>query len=414
MNSTDQRTAVVGQSGGPTAVINRSLVAVIRQARECRHITTLLGARYGVRGIINEDFIRLDTAPDSLLDRIAQTPAAALRSTRDKPDQAYCEKIFRTFAKNRVGYFFYIGGNDSAETARIVSELARAEDYPLQVFHIPKTIDNDLRVHDHTPGYGSAAKFVATAMIGDNFDNRSLPGIKVDVLMGRNAGYLTAAAALARLHDDDGPHLIYLPEQPLSEEKFLADVDQIYSKRGRCLVAVSEGVLKPDGKTWFEHLAERHELDMHGNLQLSGSGELGDYMADLIVKNLSPRGGKALRVRADTWGYIQRSFPGCVSQIDAIEARMVGEKAVEFSAKPGAEGSVAMRRVGTGGQYKIDYFLTPLDTVAKETRKMPREFYEESGNDVTQAFLDYARPLIGELPKTGTFDELTVGSSGKD
>src|SRR5262245_24981260 len=248
MSSTSAVTAVVGQSGGPTAVINQSLVGVIQEVRRTRHVGKLLGSRFGVRGIVAEDFIDLDRVPDEVLERIAHTPAAALRSTRDKPDREYCERIFRSFAKNNVRYFFYIGGNDSADTARIVGELAKAEKYDLQVFHIPKTIDNDLKVHDHTPGYGSAARFVAHAIMGDNFDNRSLPGIKVDVLMGRHAGYLTSAAALARQFEEDGPHLIYIPEQPFSEEKFLGDVEAVYSKRGRCLIAVSEGILKPDGR----------------------------------------------------------------------------------------------------------------------------------------------------------------------
>jgi len=279
------------------------------------------------------------------------------------------------------------------------------------VFHIPKTIDNDLRVHDHTPGYGSAAKFVAAAIMGDDYDNRSLPGIKIDVLMGRNAGYLTAAAALARQHSEDGPHLIYIPEQPVDIDKFVADVDAIYTKRGRCLIAVSEGIITPDGKTWFEVLAETHERDAHGNLQLSGSGELGDHMANLIEKRLTPAGGKKLRVRADTFGYIQRSFPGCVSEVDAKEARMVGQLAVRFSVERGNRGSVAMKRVGTG-DYRVEYFLTPLDSVAKETRKMDPSFYQE-GNDVTEAFLDYARPLVGRLARTGSFDELKLNGNGR-
>src|SRR5687768_9338019 len=223
--------AVVGQSGGPTSVINQSLVGVVTEARKQGHIDRLLGARHGVRGIINDDFIELNGVPDELLQRIAQTPAAALGSTRDKPDQAYCEKISESFKKRNVRTFFYIGGNDSADTARIVGEMARSGGYELTVYHIPKTIDNDLRVHDHTPGYGSAARFVAAAMIGDNFDNASLPGIKIDVIMGRHAGFLTAAAVLARQHDEDGPHLIYVPEAPLSEEQFLADVDAVYRKR---------------------------------------------------------------------------------------------------------------------------------------------------------------------------------------
>ena len=179
-----QGNAVIGQSGGPTSVINQSLVGVILEAKKAGHIKELFGSRHGVRGVVNEDFIPLKNAPDDLLERIAQTPAAALGSTRDKPDKAYCEKIFEVFKKNDVRYFFYIGGNDSADTARIVNELAKSANYELRTFHVPKTIDNDLRVHDHTPGFGSAAKFVAAAIMGDNYDNRSLPGIKV----GRDHG----------------------------------------------------------------------------------------------------------------------------------------------------------------------------------------------------------------------------------
>jgi 6-phosphofructokinase 1 len=233
-----------------------------------------------VRGIVNDEFIELNDASDELLERIAQTPAAALGSTRDKPDPAYCERIFDSFKRHDVRYFFYVGGNDSADTARIVQELAAANKYELRVFHIPKTIDNDLRVHDHTPGFGSAARFVASAIMGDDFDNASLPGIKVDVIMGRHAGFLTGASALARATPDSGPHLIYVPEAPLSEDKFLADVDAVYRKRGRCLIAVSEGISQPGGKTWAEAMQEGGlEKDSHGNIQLSGTGALGDYLA---------------------------------------------------------------------------------------------------------------------------------------
>jgi ATP-dependent phosphofructokinase / diphosphate-dependent phosphofructokinase len=391
--------AVIGQSGGPTAVINQSLVGVVEELRKHGHVNRLLGARHGVKGIVNEQFIELNDVPDDLLARIAKTPAAALGSTRDKPDQAYCERIFRSFAKNEVRYFFYIGGNDSADTARIVNDLAKAEGYDLQTFHIPKTIDNDLRVHDHTPGYGSAARWVASAIRGDNFDNKSLPGIKVDVIMGRNAGFLTAASVLARHREDDGPHLIYVPEAPVSEDKFLGDVDAMYKKHGRCLIAVSEGITGPDGKTWFEKRAETHERDSHGNLQLSGSGELGDYLGELIKSKL----GAKLRVRADTFGYVQRSFP-LQSETDAHEARLVGQMAARHSAEPGSSGSVAMRRVGSGA-YKIETFLTPLHTVAKETKHMDASFIE-NGNNITQAFINYASPLVGKLPEVGTFDEL--------
>ncbi|HSU68817.1 MAG TPA: 6-phosphofructokinase [Tepidisphaeraceae bacterium] len=396
--------AVIGQSGGPTSVINQSLVGVALEMKKAGLVDQLLGARHGVRGIVNDDFINLLSAPDDLLERVAQTPAAALGSTRDKPDQAYCEKIFKSFAKHDVRYFFYIGGNDSADTARIVGELAAKEGHELKVFHIPKTIDNDLRVHDHTPGYGSAAKFVAAAIMGDNYDNRSLPGIKVDVIMGRHAGFLTAASVLARQNDEDGPHLIYVPEAPLTEEKFLADVDRVYSKKGRCLIAVSEGIGRPDGKTWAEAMSSNLEKDAHGNIQLSGTGALGDFMASMITKNLQAPGGKKLRVRADTFGYLQRSFPGFVSETDAREARLVGQMAVRYASQGEKGGSVAMKRV-PGGEYKIETFVTPLSTVARETKHLDPSYISD-GNNITEAFKQYVRPLVGKLPVVGTLDEL--------
>jgi len=407
--------AVIGQSGGPTSVINQSLVGVIEEAIKAPHIDKLLGARHGVRGVINDDFLDLERTPKELLDRIANTPSAALGSTRDKPDQKYCEQIFDKFRQHNVRYFFYIGGNDSADTARIVQELAEKAKYDLHVFHVPKTIDNDLRVHDHTPGYGSAARFVACAIMGDNFDNRSLPGIKVDVIMGRNAGFLTAASVLARQHDNDGPHLIYVPEVQVSEEKFLSDVDRVFTKQGRCLIAVSEGIVAPNGKTWAENVATElasHgegsvmglEKDKHGNLQLSGSGALGDHLADLIKSKLST-GGKKIRVRADTFGYLQRSFPGLISDTDATEARLVGRMAVQYSADPNnTQGSVAMRRT-SNSPYKIETFLTPLATVAKETKHLSPEYIVD-GHNISDSFKEYARPLVGELPRIGTFDEL--------
>lgn len=396
--------AVVGQSGGPTAVINQSLVGVILEAKKSNHIRELYGARHGVRGIVNEDFISLREAPEALLERVAATPAAALGSTRDKPDAEYCRKIFEVFRKHDVRYFFYIGGNDSADTARIVNELARTAGHALRVFHIPKTIDNDLRVHDHTPGYGSAAKFVASAMIGDDYDNKSLPGVKVNVIMGRNAGFLTAASVLARKYENDGPHLIYVPESPLSQEKFLADVDRVYSKLGRCLIAVSEGIVEPGGRTWAERMSDVLEKDAHGNIQLSGTGALGDFLAGMITKNLQTPGGKKLRVRADTYGYLQRSFPGCVSEVDAKEARQVGRKAVKFSQRADLDGSVAMRRK-PGDKYAMEMFLTPLETVARETKHLAPE-HIQGGNDITQAFIDYVRPLVGKLPTVGSFAEM--------
>jgi 6-phosphofructokinase 1 len=222
--------------------------------------------------------------------------------------------------------------------------------------------------------------------------------------MGRNAGYLTAASVLAREHEEDGPHLIYVPEAPFSQDDFVADVDRVYSTRKRCLIAVSEGIMLPDGRTWFAALEESQERDAHGNLQLSGSGALGDALADLVRKRLTPAGGKPPRVRADTFGYIQRSFPGTISPVDATEARMVGQVAVRQSIEPGKNGSIAMRRK-PGAKYEIEYFLTPLETVAKHTRVMDPS-YVEGKNNISQAFVDYATPLVGKMPKVGSFAEL--------
>jgi 6-phosphofructokinase 1 len=398
-----KRNAVIGQSGGPTTVINQSLVGVIQEAGKRGLYERLLGARHGVRGIVEGRFIDLAGVPDERLERIAATPAAALGSTRDKPDAPYCQRIFESFEKHNVGTFFYIGGNDSADTARIVHDLARQAGYPLNVFHIPKTIDNDLRVHDHTPGFGSAARFVAAAIMGDDYDNRSLPGIKIDVIMGRHAGFLTAASTLARRARNDGPHLVYCPESPLSEEKFLSDVDRVYSRLGRCVVAVSEGISHPGGTTWAEKMKENVEKDAHGNIQLSGSGALGDYLADLVTRRLQAPGGKKLRVRADTFGYLQRSFPGFSSPVDASEARLVGQKAVEAAASGETSGSIAMRRLD-GSTYRIETFVTPLHTVARETKHLDPGMIVD-GCDIADEFRTYALPLIGDLPVTGSFDE---------
>ena len=213
---------LVAQGGGPTAVINQSLVGVALEARRFAQVAHVYGARHGVRGIVDEDFVDLSQETSHNLELVANTPSSALGSTRDKPDLAYCQKIFKVLQAHEIGHFFYIGGNDSADTVRIVSEEAQAAGYALRCVHIPKTIDNDLVGNDHTPGFPSAARFVAQAFAGANLDNASLPGVYVGVVMGRHAGFLTAASALGKKFPDDGPHLIYVPERVFELEKFLA------------------------------------------------------------------------------------------------------------------------------------------------------------------------------------------------
>jgi len=378
---------LVAQGGGPTAVINQSLVGVVLEARRFRNVTRIYGALHGVRGIVNEEFVDLTQETSHNLELVASTPSSALGSTRDKPDLKYCEDIFKVLKAHEIEHFFYIGGNDSSDTVRIVAEQAQAAGYPLRAIHIPKTIDNDLVGNDHTPGFPSAARFVAQAFAGANLDNASLPGVYVGVVMGRHAGFLTAASALGKKFPDDGPHLIYLPERVFSIEQFLADVKDTYARYGRCVVAVSEGIHDASGEPIATLLAKEVERDAHGNVQLSGTGALADLLCDEIKDKLGIK-----RVRGDTFGYLQRSFIGCVSDVDQREAREVGEKAVQFAMWGDRNGSVAIKRTGF---YSVDYELMPLEAVAGKTRTMEDEFIDEKGTGVTDAFRMYLRPLLG-------------------
>ncbi len=382
--------ALVAQGGGPTAVINQSLVGVVLEARKFPEITRVYGARHGVSGILNEDFIDLTQATTHNLEQVALTPSSALGSTRDKPDVEYCKKMFKVMLAHEIRYFFYIGGNDSSDTCRIVNEQAKAAGYELRTIHVPKTIDNDLVGTDHCPGFGSAGKFVAQAFAGANLDNRALPGVYIGVIMGRHAGFLTASAVFAKKFPDDGPHLIYIPERVFDPDKFIEDVKGVFAKYNRCVIAVSEGICGKDGKPVITSLKSGNvEKDAHGNVQLSGTGALGDLLADYVKSKTTIK-----RVRSDTLGYLQRSFLGCISETDASEAREVGEKAVQFAAWHNVDGSVAIKRVG---EYAVEYELIKLEQVAAKTRHMADEFINAAGNGVTDAFKVYAGPLLGNL-----------------
>ena len=382
-----QGKVLVAQGGGPTAVINQSMAGVVLEARKFRNVELVYGAYHGVSGIVEEEFLDLTQETSHNIEMVAGTPSSALGSTRDKPDLKYCHEIFKVLRAHDIGYFFYIGGNDSSDTVRIVSEEARRADYPLRCIHIPKTIDNDLVGNDHTPGFPSAARFVAQAFMGANLDNTALPGVSLAVVMGRHAGFLTAASALGKKFPDDGPHLIYLPERTFSVEKFLADVKATYDRHGRCVIAASEGIHDEQGTPIITRLTTQVERDAHGNVQLSGTGALADLLCDEIKNNLGIK-----RVRGDTLGYLQRSFIGCVSDVDQREAREVGEKAVQYAMWGDRDGSVAIKRTGF---YSVDYQLIPLESVAGKTRVMEDEFIAASGTDVTDAFRMYLRPLLG-------------------
>lgn len=389
---------LIAQSGGPSMVINQSLVGAVMAAKQSDKIIEIYGALHGIQGIFDEAFIDLRAEPEEVLERVAQTPSSALGSVRRKPTADDCRKIFEILARRNIRYFFYIGGNDSAETANIIAEEADRQGYEMCCFHIPKTIDNDLLCNDHTPGYGSAGRFVACAVRGDDLDNRALGGVKIDVIMGRNAGFLTAAAALARQDEDDGPHLVYVPERTFSVDGFVNDVAKCMQKYGRCVVAVSEGIRGADGRAIAESFST--EMDAHGNVQLT-SGALGENLAAVIRERLQIK-----RVRADTFGFIQRCFVGITSETDAREARNVGTKAVEAAVGGRYQsGTIAIKRL-PAATYQVEYVVEPLANVAKHTRELPAEYIAETGNNVTDAFIAYARPIVGELPVTARFTQL--------
>ena len=397
-----QGKAVIGQSGGPTAVINKSLVGFIKEAIKS-DFDEILGARHGLVGMLSEDFVDLSTLSETQLYGIGKTPAAALGSVRKKPTDPDIEQLVSIFEKQNIRNFFYIGGNDSAETANLVSEGAKSIGYDMKAFHIPKTIDNDLLETDHCPGYGSAARFVAHAFQGDDADNRSLKGIKINVLMGRHAGWLTAASTLGKSTEEDGPHLVYVPEKVFKIDEFLKEVKDVYNSLGRCVVAVSEGIHNDEGEYFLQTYASETgsglagKKDSHGNIQLSGSGALGDTLTNIVSEHI-----EGARVRADTFGYLQRSFLADVSEVDAEEAEKVGQHAVVAS-KEIQSGSVILKRQ-LSETYSCDVDVVELSKVAKHTKHMPQEFLDESKPYVTNGFFEYAMPLTGGIePKTQIF-----------
>jgi len=432
---------VVGQSGGPTAVINQTLFGVVREAFKHSQIDGIFGACNGVEGVLKKRFIDFRKEDPAILREVAETPGAALGSCRFKPKEDDCKAIFEIFRSLNVHYFFYIGGNDSALSAGIINKIAQDQNYELRIFHCPKTIDNDLLITDHCPGYGSAAKYVAQCFMGNDCDNRSLPGIKIDICMGRNAGWLTAASALARVHLDDGPHLIYLPERPVTVKQLCADIDGVYERLGRCLVAASEGITHPgDRKTYLESDSIKEELkqlgmenmakelevggerDAFGHSQLSGTGALADFLAAVVKEYLmlhhkDEKTGKPrkYRVRADTLGYAQRSMSGIVSTVDAMEAHDAGVAAVRYAMRGDIDGSVCFRRLPSDiNKYFGDLFVARLEEVSgvnlprgqKQYRTLDdadgsnssHKFITDSGNDVTPEFISWLRPLVGNLP----------------
>ncbi len=383
---------VVGQSGGPTAVINNSLVGIIRQALDQDEIGDIYGMLHGIAGLLNEELIDLRQESEETLSLLRNTPGAALGTVRYKVQPDDYPRIIEVCRKYDIRYFFYIGGNDSMDTSFKISQAAEMMNYEMFVIGVPKTIDNDLAETDHCPGYGSAARFVASAIRNTGIDTRAMGQsgpVKLMEVMGRNAGWLTAATALAREREGDPPHLIYLPEHGVSPDQIIEDIQRTLDRYGYCVAAVSEGLRDDQGQEFGANLGPR-ETDAFGHTQKGG-------VVDLIDQMLRQKTG--IRARFDKPNYLQRSFGEMISSVDREEAYQVGAEAVR-AAINGETGQMVTILRDIGPVYTIEYGLAPLDRVANQEKFVPAEFIAESGNDVTEAFLDYARPLIGDpLPR---------------
>jgi 6-phosphofructokinase 1 len=381
-------TFVIAQGGGPTAVINQTVVGAVLEARKRHPGARVLGARHGVRGVRDGDYVDLTDLGEDRLRLIANTPSAALGSTRDKPDAAYCDLVLKGLHKAGANAFIYIGGNDTSGTQQILTEAAGGK---IAFVHAPKTIDNDLEENDHTPGFISAAEFVAGAFLSADLDFRALPGIYVGIVMGRHAGFLTAASAAWRLEEGSGPHLVYVPERSFSVDRFIDDVKATLARHQRCIVAVSEGVSTADGRSLVETIvgSDRIERDQHGNVKLSGS-DLNRAFEQALSDRLP---GK--RARVDALGYMPRGYIGAISAVDAQEAFDAGAFAVKIAAEGG--GSVALQYDGQ----KTVLRKVPLDAVAGKTRHMPDDFLDPDKSDLAEPGLAYLRRLVPAKYKVG-------------
>jgi ATP-dependent phosphofructokinase / diphosphate-dependent phosphofructokinase len=374
--------ALVAHSGGPTAVINASLLGVVEEARRHRRIDGLWGARFGIDGILREDFADLSRLSAEKLQAIGRAPSSALGTSRREVTPAEVERLVGILRARDVRHFFYTGGNGSMGTAAQIAAAAAAMQYGLQVVGIPKTIDNDLEETDHTPGYATTARFFACALRDIGGDNRALPGqVEFVEVLGRNAGWLVAATALARHAADDAPHLIYFPEVRLPLDRLLGDIEAVYRRLGRSVVAICEGQLDEHGEPF-------------GADERAGSrGKLAMNLAHRLSMVAAERLG--LRTRSEKPGLLGRSGLAYPCPRDWQDAYACGSAAVRAAMEGQSGVMVTLAHDGSTG-------LAPLEKVAFVERLFPAEWRSEAGNDVRPEFLDYVRPLVGEVEPYGS------------
>jgi 6-phosphofructokinase 1 len=377
---------IVGQSGGCTHVINASLLGVIEEARRHKEIKSVWGARHGIEGVLAKDFVNLGRLSSETARRLGRTPAAALGSCRHKLTDDEADKALAIMRRKGVRLFIYIGGNDSADTGHRMAQAAARAEYDLRVISVPKTIDNDLPVTDHTPGYGSAARFLAfmAADVGmETAAMRTVEPVKIIEVMGRNAGWLAAASALAKRDERDAPQLVWPPEIPFNQRKFLSLVRRSLKGVGYCLAVVAETVRDAQGRPVA---AKGHtDMDSFGHPRLIGAGE---YLAELVRDKLN------VRARWDKPGSIQRMSSAHFSTRDLAEARGCGAHAVRVALRGVTDSMVIMVRK-PGSAYRIGYSMTPLSNIANREKLLPKAFFDRRNMLPTKAFREYALPLVG-------------------
>ncbi|MHB1314960.1 MAG: 6-phosphofructokinase [Christensenellales bacterium] len=388
---------ILGQSGGPTAVINASAYGVIRTALDDGSITKVYGAAHGIKGVLDDVLYDMGEEDAAELKLLLHTPSSALGSCRyklkdSKKDDTDYKRILEIFKKYDVRYFFYNGGNDSMDTCNKISKYMQKVGYECRIMGVPKTIDNDLFGTDHCPGYASAAKYVATSCMEIYQDARVYDTTMACVLeiMGRHAGWLTAASALATKFGA-GPDLIYLPEVDFDMEKFLDDAEEIYKKTGKCIIAVSEGIHDKDGNLIAEVGSANAAVDSFGHKQLGG---LAATLADIVKNRLNTK------VRGIEFSLLQRCAAHCASQTDVDESFAAGKAAVEYAVSGVTDKMVGFERsYDKNGNYVCNIKLMDLADVANTEKKVPREWINAAGNGIEQPFIDYALPLIQGVPE---------------
>lgn len=397
MNGGAKGALAVGQSGGPTAVTNATLVEIVREAPAYAEVGRILGLVHGIEGALAQEMIDLRQQDPSVLEYVARTPAAALGSSRYKVREEDCERVLEVFRAHEVRYLLLVGGNDSMDTCHRIARMAAREGYELAVVGVPKTIDNDLPGTDHCPGYGSAARFIALATMDAGMDleaMRTFDDVSILETMGRNTGWLAAASALGRRAPSDPPHLIYVPERPFDEAQFMETVQRVHDANGHVFCVVAEGLRDRHGQ-FVGLVPETVQTDVFGHKLVTLTSGVGQYLAARIREVL------CLQARCSRPGTLQRSAGTTISCTDLEEAKMVGRAAVQHAVRGVSDVMVALRRV-SNNPYRSEPGIAPLACVANRERFLADAWIEPDNTGMTSEFLEYALPLIGDpLPEYG-------------